>query len=109
MSQISLHNVYVCEIFDVWGLDFMGPFPSSFGFNYILMLVDYISKWIEVVATKANDARTAMKHTKSLILHRYGVPKAIISDRGAHFCNRTWAGLLAKYHVTHKASTSYHP
>ena len=59
----------------------MGPFPLTFGFTYILMLVDYVSKLIEVVATRADDAKTAVKHVKFLILHRYGVPKAIISDQ----------------------------
>ena len=36
--------ILVCEIFDVWGIDFMGPFPSSFGFVNILLAVDYVSK-----------------------------------------------------------------
>ena len=59
---MPLHNVYVCEIFDVWGADFMGLFLPSFGFTYILMLVDYVSKWIEVVATRAGAAKTMVKH-----------------------------------------------
>ena len=87
----------------------MGPFPPSFGFTYILMLVDHVSKWIKVVATRADDAKNVVKHVETLILHRYGVPKAIISDRGTHFCNRALGALLAKYHVTHKVSTGYHP
>ena len=66
---MPLYNVYVCEIFDVWGLDFMGPFPPYFGYTYILVLVDYVSKWIKTVATRANDAKTMVKHIKSLILH----------------------------------------
>jgi len=49
-----------------------------------------------------------VKHVKSLTLHRYSVPKAIISNNGRHFCNRTLGTLLAKYHVTHKVSTGYH-
>ena len=51
MNQMPLYNVYVCEIFDVWDIDFMGPFPPSFRYTYILVLVDYVSKWVEVVAT----------------------------------------------------------
>ena len=78
---MPLHNVDVCEIFAVWGVDFMGPFPPSFGFTYILTLVDYVSKWIEAVATTANDVKTVVKHVKSLILHGHKVPNAIISDR----------------------------
>jgi len=104
---MPLHNVF--EIFDVWGVDFMGPFPHSSGFTYILMLVHHVSKWIEAMATRADDAKTILKHVKSLILHRYGVPKAIISDRGTHFCNRAFSALLNKYHVTQKVSTGYHP
>jgi len=63
----------------------MGPFPSSFIFTYILTLIDYVSNWIEVVAARAGDAKTMVKHVKSLILHRYRVPKALISDRGNTF------------------------
>ena len=48
---MPLHNVYVCENFDIWGIDFIGSFPPSFGFTYILMLVDYVSKQIEAMAT----------------------------------------------------------
>ena len=73
------------------------------------MLVDYVSKWIEVVATRADDAKTVLKHVKSIILHRYAVPKAIISDKGTHFYNTASGALLVKYHVTHKVSTGYHP
>ena len=50
--------MYVCEIFDLWGVDLMGSFSPSFGFTYILMLVDYVSNWIEVVATRAGDVKT---------------------------------------------------
>ena len=60
------------------------------------MLVDYVSKWIEVVSTRADDAKTMMKHVKPLILHRYGDPKAIISDRGMHFCNETLGHLISQ-------------
>jgi len=76
-------------MFDVWDIDFMGPFPPSFGYIYILVLVDYVSKWVEAIATRADDTKTVVKHIKSLILHRYEIPRAIISDRGSHFCNRT--------------------
>jgi len=82
---MPLYNVYVCEIFDVWGINFMGPFPPSFGYTCTLLLVDYVSKWVEVVATRADDAKTMVRHNKSLILYRYGVPRAIISHRGTHF------------------------
>ena len=50
-----LNPILIVEIFYVWGIDFMGPFPPSFGYEYILVGVDYVSKWVEVVATKTND------------------------------------------------------
>ncbi len=49
------------ELFDVWGLDFMGPFVSSFGNLYILLAVDYVSKWIEAVAVQKSDAKTVLR------------------------------------------------
>nr|GEX08368.1 hypothetical protein [Tanacetum cinerariifolium] len=70
----------VCEIFDVWGIDFMGPFPSSKGNKYILVAVDYLSKWVEAKELPPNDARVVVKLLKSLF-SRFGTPKAIISDR----------------------------
>jgi len=106
---MPLHSIYVCQSFDVWGVDFMGPFPPSRGYTYILLFVDYVSKWVEAVATRIVDAKTVVKNVKSHSLHRHGVPKALISDRGTHFYNKTLGALLAKYHVTHKVSTGYHP
>ena len=108
-NQMPLYNIFVCELFDVWGIDFMGPFPPSNGNQYILVCVDYLSKWVEAIPTKTDDAKTVVKHVKKNILNRYGMPKAIISDRGTHFCNRTLKGLLDKFHITHKVSTAYHP
>ncbi|XP_027155977.1 uncharacterized protein LOC113756537 [Coffea eugenioides] len=98
-----------CEVFDVWGMDFMGPFPNSFGCLYILLAVDYISKWVEAKATRTNDSQVVVGFLKSHIFSRFGVPRAIISDQGTHFCNRTIAALMRKYGVHHRVSTTYHP
>jgi len=54
-----------CEVFDIWGIDFMGPFPPSFGFSYIVLAVDYVSKWVEAIATRTNDAQVVMSFVKS--------------------------------------------
>ncbi|RDY05659.1 putative mitochondrial protein, partial [Mucuna pruriens] len=55
--EMPQQRILFCEVFDVWGIDFMGPFPVSNGYSYILLVVDYVSKWIEVIATKTNDAK----------------------------------------------------
>ncbi|GJR96743.1 reverse transcriptase domain-containing protein [Tanacetum coccineum] len=85
-DEMPQNAIQVCEIFDVWGIDFMGPFPSSRGNKYILVAVDYLSKWVEAKALPTNDARVVVKFLKSLF-SRFGAPRAIISDRGTHFCN----------------------
>nr|GEY28353.1 reverse transcriptase domain-containing protein [Tanacetum cinerariifolium] len=92
----------------VWGIDFMGPFPSSRGNKYILVAVDYLSKWVEAKALPTNDARVVCKFLKSLF-SRFGSPRAIISDRGTHFCNDQFSKVMFKYGVTHRLSTAYHP
>ncbi|GJR12314.1 reverse transcriptase domain-containing protein [Tanacetum coccineum] len=98
----------VCEIFDVWGIDFMGPFSSSRGNKYILVAVDYLSKWVEAKALPTNDARVVVKFLKSLFA-RFETPRAIISDCGTHFCNDQFTKVMSKYGVTHCLATAYHP
>nr|GFA26130.1 hypothetical protein [Tanacetum cinerariifolium] len=85
-----------------------GPFPSSKGNKYILVVVDYLSKWVEAKALPNNDARVVVKFLKSFF-SRFGTPKAIISDRGTHFCNDQFSKVMSKYGVTHRLSTAYYP
>nr|GFA84225.1 reverse transcriptase domain-containing protein [Tanacetum cinerariifolium] len=107
-DEMPQNFIQICEIFLVWGIDFMGPFPSSKGNKYILVAVDYLSKWVEAKALPTNDARVVVKFLKSLF-SRFGTPKAIISDRGTHFCNDQFSRVMEKYEVTHRLSTAYHP
>ena len=87
----------------------MGPFPLSFGYSYILVGVDYVSKWVEAIACKHNDHKMIVKFLKENIFIKFGVPKAIISDGGTHFCNKTFNNLLVRYGVKQKVVTPYHP
>nr|GEU99547.1 reverse transcriptase domain-containing protein [Tanacetum cinerariifolium] len=107
-DEMPQNFIQVCEIFDIWGIDFMGPFPSSRGNKYILVAIDYLSKWVEAKALPTNDARVVCKFLKSHF-SRYGTPRAIISDRGTHFCNDQFAKVMLKYSVTHRLATAYHP
>nr|CAN83065.1 hypothetical protein VITISV_042241 [Vitis vinifera] len=85
----------------------MGPFPISFGYSYILVGEDYVSKWVEAIQCKHNDHRVVLKFLKENIFSRFGVPKAIISDGGTHFCNKLFETLLAK--TTYKTILGMYP
>nr|GEY40879.1 reverse transcriptase domain-containing protein [Tanacetum cinerariifolium] len=71
-DEMPQNSIQVCEFFDIWGIDFMGSFPSSRG-------------------------------------NKFGTHRAIISDRGMHFCNDQFARVMLKYGVTHRLATAYHP
>ena len=107
--MMPLNSILVVDLFDVWGIYFMGPFSSSFGYIYILVGVDYVSKWVEAVPCRAVDHRLVLKFLKENIFSKFGVPKAIISDEGSHFYNKPFENLLTKYGVKHKVATPYHP
>ncbi|CAL0312853.1 unnamed protein product [Lupinus luteus] len=76
---MSLTNIQEIEVFDCWGIDFMGPFPPSCSHVYILVAVDYVSKWIEAVATQKDDAKTVVKFLKKKVLQHYGVRHKVAS------------------------------
>ena len=108
-NEMPLQNIMEVEIFDCWGIDFVGPLPPSFGNEYILVVVDYVSKWVEVVAAPKNDAKIVVKFLKKNIFARFGVPRVLISDESSHFCNSQLQKVLGHYHVTHKVASPYHP
>ena len=106
---MPLNPILVVDLFDVWGIDFMRPFPYSFGYVYILVGVYYVSKWAKAVPCRAADHGVVLKFLKENIFSRFGVPKAIISDGGSHFCNKPFENLLTKYGVKNIVATLYHP
>ena len=97
------------KIFDVWGIDFMGPFPSSFGNMYIFLSVDYVSKWVEATACPRNDAITVVRFIQRNILSRFGAPRTIISDEGSHVANKVFTKLMSRYGIEHLMGLAYHP
>jgi hypothetical protein len=100
--MMTLNSILIVESFDVWGIDFMGPFPNSFGYLYIIVFVDFVSKWVEAVACKTNEHRVVVQFLIDTIFAHFGTPRAIISDGGKHFCNRIFEQLMKKYFTTHK-------
>ena len=102
-------NILEVELFDVWGIDFMGPFQPSCGHKYILLAVEYVSKWIEAMACVTDDGTTVIKFLKNCIFVRFGTPHTLISDQGTHFYNKSMDKLLKRYGVIHRMATPYHP
>ena len=108
-DEMPLQTILEVDIFDLWGIDFMGPFPPSEGKEYILVAVDYVSKWVEAIPMRTNDHRVVNKFIVNNIFSRFGCPRATISDGGSHFTNSHFRSLLKKYGVHHRVTTPYHP
>ena len=87
----------------------MGPFPSSFGNMYILLAMDYVSKWVEAIAWPRNAAITMVGFIQRNILSKFGAPITIISDEGSHFSNKVFAKLMSRYGIKHPMGLAYHP
>ena len=108
-NEMPLEGILVVQFFYVWGVEFMGPFPSSFGNLYILLVVDYVSKWVEAIACPRNDANTVVGFIQRNILSIFGAPRIIISDEGIHFANKVFAKLMNRYGIKHLMGLAYHP
>ena len=80
----------------------MGPFPSSNGYTHILVVVDYVTKWVEAIPTSSADHNTSIKMLKEVIFLRFGVPRYLMTDGGSHFIHGAFRKMLAKYDVNHR-------
>ena len=104
-----MSTILEVELFDLWGMDFMGPFPPSFGNLYIFIAIDYLFKWVETIPTHTNDVSAVAKFLRTHIFTRFGSPCALITNGGTHFCNKMVDKFLQKYGVRHRTSLAYHP
>ena len=108
-DESPMHTILEVELFDLWGMDFMGPFPPSYNNLYILLAVDYVSKWVEAIPTRTNDAKVVAHFLRSHIFLRFDTPRALIIDNGTLFFNKMIDKVLQKYGVRHHTSLAYHP
>ena len=106
---MPLHYNLQIEIFDVWGIDFMGPFQKSQDCEYILIAVNYMSKWVEALPCKATDTKHAQRMFHEVIFPRFGTPRMVISDGGSHFIDKTFRALLKELGAKHNIAIPYHP
>ena len=107
-DKMPMQRILEVEIYDLWGIDFMRPFPPSDRKEYILVAVDYTSKWVEAIPTRTNDHQEVLRFVTQYIFARYGCPRAINNDVGSHFNNAHFRALL-NYRVHHRVTTPYHP
>jgi hypothetical protein len=87
----------------------MRPFLKSKNYEYILVVVDYVSKWVKAMPCKAADAKNFKKMFEEIIFPRFGVPKMVISDGGTHFTDKNFHNYLSKHGICHNVTTPYHP
>jgi hypothetical protein len=98
---LPLTNSLQIELFDAWGIDYMGPFPKSKNYEYILVVVDCVSKWVEAMPCRAADARNSKKMFEEIIFPRFGVLRMVISDGGTHFTDKGFHRYLIKHGICH--------
>ena len=108
-DETPLQPILEVELFDILGMDFMGPFPSSFSNLYILLAIDYVSKWVEAIPTRTNDAKVVANFLHGHIFTWFGTPRALITYGGTHICNKLIDNVLRKYSVRHWTALAYHP
>ena len=108
-DEMPMWSIIEVEIFDLWGIDFMGPFPPSDGKEYILVAVDHVSKWVEAIPTRTNNHLEVLRFVTRCIFTRYGFPRFIINDDGSHLYNAHFWALLKKYGVHHHVTSPYYP
>ena len=86
----------------------MRPFPPSFENQYILLSMDYVSKWVEAIACLRIDVNTVVGFIQRNILSRFGAPRTLINDEGSHVANKLFAKLMRRYGIRHFMGLAYH-
>lgn len=108
--QAPLSNMPVNKVFDRWHMDIIGPLPKSKeGFQYILLVVESLSKWCEAIPMDNMEAGTVAKHLFSQVIARYGAPRILVSDRGRNFMSRLVSALCEMFDITRHHTSAYHP
>jgi transposase InsO family protein len=105
----KFHAVEIIDLFDVWRIDFMGHFKNSHVFEHILVMVDYVSKWVEAMPCHKASMKESIAMIKSMIFSRFGTSRILISDGGTHFTGKNFKKCLSKLGIEHRISMAYHP
>jgi hypothetical protein len=107
---MALRPIFPTGPFEKWGLDFVGPLPTTALRNkYLIVATDYLTKWIEAAAVKKNTREVVVDFLFNQIVCHYGCPLEIVSDQGSHFVNDLIQELLQSMSVKHQKATPYYP
>ena len=105
-----LRPIVACGPFAKWGIDFVHCRPTlARGHGYIIVVVDYITKWAEAMPTYVKDGKAAALFLFNHIITRFGIPRAIVTDHGSNFQNKIMAEFSVKFGFHHDNSTPYYP
>ena len=109
MKSVLLAKFVMFKVFIVYEISLYIKTLESFGNLYILLVVDYVSKWVEAISCPKNDANTVVGFIQRNILSRFRAPRTMISDEGSHFANKVFAKLMSRYEIRHLMILAYHP
>ena len=109
--EMSLHVSLSLIPIEKWGIDYVGEVHpnSSRGMAYIIVAIEYLTKWVEAKAVKTNTAAYAATFMYENIISRFGCPKILVSDRGTHFLNDLIEEMTHRFQINHSKTTTYHP
>jgi len=111
-DEMTLHLVHPSLPFKIYVIDFIGPFPKggkSIGVGYIIIIVKYLNKWIEVEPVDTCTKEDETKFIYENIITIFGCPLTLINDQGTHFLNGTTNILKEEFLIDHSKNSPYHP
>jgi transposase InsO family protein len=100
------------QSFKKWAINFVGPINppgKRIGERYIIIAIEYLTRWVEARAVKDYSATTTARFIFDDIITRFGCPKILMSDQGIHFINNIVESLTEEFAVHHQKRTPYHP
>ena len=95
--------------FSMWGMDLTTIKKTADGYIHILVIVDYLTKWVEAFPLKCKEAKEVLKCFENEICYRYGFPKVLVTDNGTEFCNKQLDKFCLDNNISHRVTISYHP
>eukprot|EP00253_Pinus_taeda_P019960 PITA_19960 len=108
-DEIPMQPQVTFKPFEKWGMDFVGPIsPPSKHKQYIIVCIDYLTKWAETKAIKAATKEKVAEFLRENIFCKLGYPKELVTDQGSQFTSNLIEDLLTHHRIKHMTSTPSH-